>query len=148
MFTQLEGSKLPVPALSPLLAASAPGLCSNCKKCRTCFTCSQFIMEGSRTELVSGFSSSPLVKHNEQKESRREAEQKRWEQLLSEQYIWPLLDIRGDLSCAHPKLLDFHNPLHHVSTCLLGPKISHFKNISYPSGKLGPSTLLLKLQSG
>lgn len=38
--------------------------------------------------------------------------------------------------------------LSHISICLLGPKISHFKSISYLSEKLGLHTFLLKLWPG
>lgn len=58
------------------------------------------------------------------------------EQFLSRQRAWLPCNVWGDSSCAHPKLLDFNNPLSHVSLCLLGPETSHFK-ISYPSEKLG-----------
>lgn len=131
-------------------AATSPESVCQLQKHQTCSNWSWFttLLEGGRTELVSGFSSSSLIKRYEQKESGREAEQKRWEPLLSEQHVWPPRDVQGDLSCAHPKLLDFHNPLSHVSVRLLGPKISHFENISYPSEKLGLYTLLLKLWSG
>lgn len=57
--------------------------------------------------------------------------------LLLEQHIWLLCNTQGELSCAHPKLLDFYNPLTHVSVCLLTLKLSHFKSISCPSKKLG-----------
>lgn len=97
---------------------------------------------------MSGFSSAPPIKQYEQKESGREAEQKHREQLLSQQRVWPPRDVRGDLSCLPPELLDFHNPLSHVSVRLLGLKISHFKKISYPSENLGLYALPLKLRSG
>jgi len=115
-----------------------------------CSNGSRFITlrEGGRTEPVSGFSSPALATEYGQKESGREAEQKHREQLLSEQHVWPLRDAQGEPSCACPKLLDFCNPLSHVSICLSSPKISYFKNLSYPSEKLGLYTVLLKLWSG
>lgn len=131
-------------------SGNSPESAYQLQKCRMCSNRSRFItlLERGRTGLVNGFSSSPLIKQYKQKESGREAEQKHREQLPSEQHVWPPRNVRGELSRVRPKLLDFCNPLSHVSVHLSCPTISHFKNISYPSEKLGLYTLLLKLCSG